>query len=338
MRRLLEDREVERDGVTVRVTITRELTRVDRNGTLIDHAEVRARERWGPLELEAEAGSYFFALGRQDALVGHAGFDDRYIVKASDEDALRYWFGPTEADAVLMTYDANALHPYALTVDGEGIRLVGRWPHGEWNETSAFAVNLAAGALILPVLVTRLDEAIAAVATLAGRGRRLAGAWRERLRALGPVEGSDAWATDEAHGFTVERGRTRIRVDFPWQLSPLRRRGLRTRLAIAWPDAGAAAIWPRAWTWRAYPRIDHGQDLKLPAPWHGKGHATEVLAALPDLPAALAAAGIEWLTVGGGRLAVGWERIVDERDRLAAAAAQLERWSEQVAATRGPYR
>lgn len=342
-RERLDERDVEHDGVRVRAVVERVRDPFNRDGgMMVECATVHAAHDWGPLAVEAAAGSYFFAFGRQDALVGHPGFDDRYIVKTSDEVALRYWFGLDEAEAVLATYDPHALHPYALTIEPGQIRLVASWHYPTWPPPERIPVRGIGAAITgewtTPSLVTRLDEAIAAVAHLAGRGRRLATGWRDRLASLGLVEAQESFATDERYALTLERGRTRIRLDFPWQVPALRSHGLRTRLTIPWPDPGAAVLWPRTWSWRARPRIDRGRDLRLPAPWHGEAHDAEALLSLPQREELLTALGIEWLIVGDGRLAVGWERIVDDPERLGAVVTQLARWAEWVAPTRGPYR
>ena len=63
-----------------------------------------------------------------------------------------------------------------------------------------------------------------------------------------------------------------------------------------------------------------------------------VLDGLRDVGSALAAAGVDWLLVGDGLLAIGWERIEEDAAKLAGAVGLLARWAEQAAATSGPYR
>ena len=343
MDKVLDDHWREVDGTLVHVVIDRSLDFSNRkSGIIIERVTISAGHAGcGTLELEAAAGSYFFALGRQDALTGHPAFDDRYIVKTSDEEAMRFWFGEHELDAVLASYDARSLDPYALTFEADTVRLVASWWHEHLRDGAEldrdFAVGVAPAARTQSK-ITRLDEAVAAVAFLAGRGARLAAEWRARLEPLGPTEAGAVWRTDDRYALTVERGRTTVRLDFPWQLHPLRRRGLRTRLTVPWPDPGAAVIWPRSWSWRARPRLARGVDLDLRPPWHGEARDAAALVALPGLPAALTAIGVDWLLVGDGSLAIGWDRIVADRDRLAAAIAQLARWVEHVAPATGPYR
>jgi hypothetical protein len=321
----LEDRTVDVEGLTVRVRVERIIDPMNRDGGLrADRATISAPHAGcGELELEAAAGSYFFALGRQDAITGHAAFDDRYIVKTNHEEAMRYWFGADEAASVLTTYDPRALDPYAMAVDPHEVRLTASWHQVDPAEPSP---------------VTGVEEAVLAVAHLARRGARLAAHWRERLAPLGLVEADAIWRADDGYALTVERGRTRVRVDFPWRLSPLRNRGLRTRLRVPWSDAGEAVIWPRAWSWRSLPRLARGRTLELPGPWRAEVHDAQALAALPELSAGLSALAVDWLIAGDGHLAIGWERIVDEPARLAAAIGQLARWSEHVAPRTGPYR
>ncbi len=332
-------------GVDVRLVMIRELMVVDGAASTVDRARVSAAHAGcGELEVEAQAGSYFFALGRQDAMTGHAGLDDRYIVKTNDEDALRYWLGDVEGDAVMTTYDPHALDPFALTVSPTEIVLEATFQPRDSLHQPVRPAGLSAREILAdprasgPHGVTRVDEAVTAVATLAGRGARLAARWRALLEPVGVVEAGPAWRTDDGYGLTLERGRHRIRVDFPWKLHPLRRRGLRTRVATAWPDAGVAVVWPRTWSWRSRPRLARGLELALPPPWYGEARDVAALTSLADLPSSLTAIGCDWLLVADGQLAVGWERIVEDRDRLAAATALLARWAERVAPTAGPYR
>ena len=63
-----------------------------------------------------------------------------------------------------------------------------------------------------------------------------------------------------------------------------------------------------------------------------------VLDGLQDVGGALAAVGVDWLLVGDGLLAIGWERIEDDAAKLASALGLLARWAEQAAAANGPYR
>jgi hypothetical protein len=344
---VLIDRTDDVDGVQVHVVVTRSLEYVDRQPLLRDEAIVRAAHAGcGGLEVEAAAGSYFFTLGRQDATTGHTAFDDRYIVKASDEVALRYWLGADEADTLLSTYDPHAANPFRLKVDARELRLSASCQIGNWTAPEGVAADEHLGRvepgehpwLTAPIQISRLDEAVRAVGVLAGRGARLAASWRDLLTPLGAIESDPIWRADGQYRLSIERGRRPVQVDFPWHLSPLRRDGLRTRLSIAWPDDSNAVIWPRTWSRWSRPTLDRARDLDLPAPWHGIGRAAEPLLGLPQLPAALTAAGVDWLLAGEGRLAIGWERIVDEREPLAAAIALLTRWAEHRAQATGPYR
>ena len=340
----LADHLVVVDGVEVRVVVERALVIVNKTRSLEDHATITAAHvGCGDLTIEAAAGSYFFALGRQDATTGHARFDERYIVKTDDEAALRYWFGEAEADAFLATYDPHELEPYTLTVTPTEVcaRMAKAYtpddsipapgPHG-------LGRVLSGPWLTLPMAVTRVDEAVRAVATIAGRGARLAASWRERLAPLGLVESGEAWRTDERYALVVARGRARIRIDFPWRLAPLPGTGLRTRLAIDWPDDGVAVIWPQAWGRRQRPQLADARELALPGPWAGAGRGADALLGLPDLAGALTAAGVDWLVAGDRALAIGWDGIVDDTARLTAALALLARWADHLAAPISPYR
>jgi len=347
---LLEDNEVVLDGVTVRVRVERTAAWGDSILYVDDEAVVTAPHRGcGELVAHVRAGSYFFALGRQDLKLGHAAFDDRYLVKTHEPAALRYWLSEVEADAMLASYEPTSLVPWELTVTPTEIRL-------ERTERIAVDRNEDMGSRILdeltaglthmrletmdltawPSLVTDRDRAVRTAATLARRGERLAAAWRDRLTPLGLTDAEPVWSTDERYGATLAYGRARIRVDFPWSMPPLASTCLRTRLAIEWPHDGTAAVWPSSWRRRDRPDLDDGEPRAVDG-WRAAAAGTDVLETLPDLGAALTAAGVEWLVATPRRLAIGWEQIVDDPERLTAACALLRRWVETTSVA-SPYR
>jgi hypothetical protein len=347
---LLEATEVVLDGVVVRVRVERSAFFAKNQLYVDDEAVVTVSHHGcGAMVAHVRAGSYFFALGRQDLRLGHAAFDDRYLVKADELAALRYWLSEVEADAMLASYEPTSLVPWELTVTPTEIRLkrTERLAVERGSSTGYVLLDaLPKGASSVDVdaldltmwarLITDTDRAVRTAAILAHRGERLATAWRERLTPLGLTDAEPVWSTDERYGATLACGRARIRVDFPWSMPPLPAGRLRTRLAIEWPHDGTAAVWPTSWRRRDRPEIDDDEPREVDG-WRAAAAGTDVLATLPDLGAALTAAGVEWLVATPRRLAIGWEQIVDDPERLTAACALLRRWVETTSVA-SPYR
>ena len=339
---VLEDAAVVLGGVEVHVRVERSASLHKNQLHLDDRAVVTTLHRGcGGMTAQIRAGSYFVALGRQDEPVGHAAFDDRYLVKTRQLAALRYWLGAVEADAMLASYDPTSLVPWELKVTPHELRLE-RVERAIFDRTGLAAVvslasmDLSSDLTLRPRLVNDTDRAVRTAAILAHRGERLATAWRERLTPLGLTDAEPVWSTDERYGATLACGRARIRVDFPWSMPPLPAGRLRTRLAIEWPHDGTAAVWPTSWRRRDRPEIDDDEPREV-AGWSAAAAGTDVLATLPDLGAALTAAGVEWLVATPRRLAIGWEQIVDDPERLTAACALLRRWVETTSVA-SPYR
>lgn len=204
-----------------------------------------------PFRLSARPGTYFLALGRQDELLGHAGFDDRFIVKTDSVEAARLWLGPRELGAILATYDANAAQPFGLAIADGKLELV------------AVATEL-----------TRVDEAITAAALLGSRGVRLASEWAEHARQLGGLVRGDRWTCDglasepPPHaGFALEipRNGVDVQVDFPHRLATIRHAGLRTRVWARHDDDTVAVGWRDGLPRASRPHVD---DIEDP-PWIG---------------------------------------------------------------------
>lgn len=339
----VSERLVDVDGVPVRVRVERQRVAVTEGEQWTDGVNVVASSPGcGELTIDVVAGARWMGFGKNRVVTGVAAFDDQYVVTTSDERIAPWWFGPAEAKAMAATYDPTALMPFALRLAPGLIQLVAGGITElalpiSWRDRDSprYQHYLAHGAP--PMAVTHIDEAIRAAGFIAGRNLRLAARWRELLAPHGLVAAGPAWRTDDQYALVVERGRSKIIVDFPWRVAALSTTGLRTRLAVRWPVDGAAAIWPRAWSRRQRPRIDGNRSLDLAAPWHGVARGA-VLDGLRDVGSALAAAGVDWLLVGDGLLAIGWERIEDDAARLAGAVGLLARWAEQAAATNGPYR
>ncbi len=269
-------------------------------------------------------GSYFIGLGRQDELLGHPAFDDRYIVKTRDAALLRFWLGDDELDAILATYAPGALEPFTLDIERGGVTLV---------SASSFEAE--------PQHPAHLDDAIQAAAWLAGRPRRLATQWRERLAPLGDVTAGTSFSVDGDFALRID-GRAPVEVTFPDAVPVVRRRGLRTQLGASRDPAPAQPIGA---LWRpTLPAPDRPPRSKVRvarftlAGLDGYDHPTPWLAAaLAPVERALARAAPDAITIDATCVALRWERIVDDVERLRAGVAVVQ---ALVAAPTGdgPYR
>jgi|JI10StandDraft_1071094.scaffolds.fasta_scaffold15785_6 hypothetical protein len=337
------ERLVEVDGVPVRVRTERQRLAITEGEQWTDVVTILAGSpACGELTIDVVAGARWMGFGKNRIVTGVTAFDDHYVVTTSDERIAAWWFGPAEAEALAATYDPTALTPFALRLAPGVITLVAGGVTTimlpiSWQDRDApqHQHYLAHGSP--PLAATHIDEAIHAAGFIAGRNLRLAARWRDLLAPHGLIAAGPAWRTDDQYALVVERGRTKLVIDFPWRLAALASTGLRTRLAVRWPVAGAAAIWPRTWSRRQRPRVDGDRALHLAAPWHGVARGA-ALDGLSDIGGALAAVGVDWLLVGDGLLAIGWEDVEEDPARLARALGLLARWAEQTAAASGPYR
>lgn len=327
---VLGEATVEHDGALVTWRSTRTVRLIRHDLIVTDTTVVLATQvGQGAWRLTARPGAYFFALGRQNLSLGHAAFDDRYILKSNDPVAARFWLDDVALDAMLATYDPNAVHPFELELSGQRIVLRAHHDHGvgSFDQVDRTA----------PSRVTRVDEAIAATAAIANRGRRLGAAWAERLHRLGAVDDGGRWRTDDSYGVNVARGSARVHVDFPWRVSSLRRAGLRTRLTIEWPAGPPAALW-RSSARRASRPTTTGPSLSPGSGWRGRGQGVDAIAAMPGALATLAALTTDWMIIGDRRLAIGWERIIDDEHILDRALTALAALAGGAAADAAPYR
>lgn len=168
--------------------------------------------RWLSLEIY-EAGALSTigkALGAQDVGVGHAKFDDAFVVKSSDEALARLWLGPSFCKAAL------ASRAYALTL--------------EKGKVESNRVGIEDDA-------ERLARAMRAVALLAGRGRALRDGWRGLASELGGeiTTGDDVWPSDDLAPISLaHRGvLLTIALDPEWISGTLPRVGTRVSAARA---------------------------------------------------------------------------------------------------------
>jgi hypothetical protein len=272
------------------------------------------------------AGHYFFKLGRQDERLGHAAFDDRYIVKTNAPDELRYWLGSDECEAVLATYDPAAAMPFVLELTNDEVTFT-----GFSNVESR------------PTRPARLDRAAEAAAFLSARPRRLAEAWRTRLAPLGDVTAGAAFSVDGDFAIRIERGPLVAEVTFPDELPAVRRRGLRTMLTVRRrePSTQLGALWA-SWPARGRPPAAlQDPNAGARAGSVRRRRRPDALAggrARPGAAGARARAPPDAVWIEPTAAALRWERIVDDVDALGAGLDVLDALTRGAAATDGPYR
>ena len=128
------------------------------------------------------------SLGFQDLATGDALFDDRFVVKTSDEDLARAWLDE-EARTALMP-----LKHYTLEIKGGELKAI----------RSDMEKNPAA-----------LAQAINAVGALGAGGRRILHRWRDLAEAMEGDLLSEvvAWAPDASVQVEAERRGARVVVD-----------------------------------------------------------------------------------------------------------------------------
>ncbi|MEZ4366168.1 MAG: hypothetical protein R2939_07750 [Kofleriaceae bacterium] len=322
---------VERDGVAVTVELRprRHLdsTELELPAQWVVDATVRAPMPGSRrLRMAAWPGTYFVAFGRQDVLLDHHAFDDRFVVKTADAELTRFWLGDDELAALLATYEPVAARPFAFQIaDGELELRARSTSHPE------------------PTAPLRLPEAIAAAAQLGGRAHRLAAAWRARGATLGLVPSGDVFDTDGGYVLRSDARRAALELSFPDAVPSVSRRGLRTvvRAPRTSPADTVGALWRDA-----LPRWDRPAGAKL------RGAAFEIAglgghdrggpwlaAALAPHAGALAAAAPDAVAITPGTVELRWERYLDD---VAAIVAGLD-VVEQLAAPHpgggdGPYR
>jgi len=323
---MLTDQVLERDGHEIRVE--RRPPPVG-TGDLRPILELSAEIGCARLEVRAFAGSYFIAAGRQDAIVGHAAFDDRYVVKTRDLDVLRFWLDDDVLDAILSTYEPTAASPFALRIANGRAVLHARPELVMWGEPEP--------------AVARTDEAVDALAALAGRERRLLDAWTARAGQIGGELVGDRWTWTDDLAIVAAAGEAEeTRVDFPFVLGWSARRGPRTRvwtrryqpgepaLAVSRPDQ------PR----RHRPRLPGARDdADRIGALHG-AIAAGLPARPPHLDAIADAAAVDWIVVDASIVSAGWEAIESRPDRLRSGielVRALALWLSPTA-TDGPYR
>ncbi len=324
--------------VEVEVEVARDVSRQDGRDRVVDVARVAAAHGGiGPARFQIVTEDHALRLAQRPR-TGHAAFDDACRVEATDEDALRYWLGADEAAAILTLPEAYGA-AWSLAVEPWHVEL--RLRAGAELKALGLIERLrgvARPADSLPPLISELDAAVQCIGMLAGRSERLAASWRARLGPLGLISAPPVWRPDPTYVAMLGHGRSRATLDFPWLAAPLPAERLRTRLAIEWPRDGTAVACPASWPRGTRPRIDGLSEREVDG-WVTLADraGTELLRLDCDLPA-LTDAQVDWLIVGEHQLAIGWERIVEDVDRLQAALALLARWNDRARRGDGPFR
>ena len=131
------------------------------------------------------------SLGFQDLATGDTPFDERFVVKASDEDLARAWLDGPARDALM------SLQHYQLELKG--------------GELKGIRANVEKDP-------AALVQAINAVAALAAGGRRILLRWRDLTEALEGelVTEVAAWTPDAGVKVEVRRRGAQVVVDALW--------------------------------------------------------------------------------------------------------------------------
>ena len=307
-----ETAEIDGVAVTTRV-VTRTLPEVHWETVVSARADAAAPA------VAARPGYHFLLAGlRRDDHLGDRAVDDRYIIHADDPAWARWWFGPIERQALLATFEAEALAPFAVRVGAEITFTAGNLPSRRY-----------------------LDAARQATAFYATRGARAAGAWRPLAAALGARIRGDAFDVDGRFALVAERGAAQITIDAPTvtELDDGYPR-LRTRVSaprIA-PLRSTLVMWTPELPRRHRPRVG-GKGIEASGldgrtddePWARPrlaACATPLARARPDVLAVTAAAAQLW-----------WEGPLEDVARLAAALDVIGYLAvEAGGAADGPYR
>jgi hypothetical protein len=180
------------DGVNVTVMAERAALREGRAPIQVTTISAGAEETGG-LELhvfpEDAIAQMNKALGGQDIIVGEQDFDERFVVKASNEDLARAWLDEETRRGI------EACHPYHLSLS-----------RGEARATRAG----------LEQDVRLLEMTARNIALFAQGGQRLLAATKAAAIELGGLFSatSQPWAADGGVLIVLERLKTRVLIDF----------------------------------------------------------------------------------------------------------------------------
>ncbi len=187
------------------------------------------------LEGSLVPGSYMFGFGRQDLLIGHAAFDDRFIVKCKSAALAQLWFTDEVCEALIGTYDPNEENPLGVFFDESGVTVRNRTAPQHLMPSRALGVAVKAMLTPMPSFAQKpaahrkTDAAVRACAVFINRSKQLASQWQKHLEPAGNVTAPLSFSTDERGTFVIQRGHMFAYLDFPWRV-PNTKDGLRSRV------------------------------------------------------------------------------------------------------------
>lgn len=152
----------------------------------------------GELELELfpEGFTHQFAkmFGAQDIQVGESRFDERYMIKASDESLAKLWLTFDLRKLIHASHPESAKGAFLVELANERARIT--WAPSNQNPK-------------------RIESAMRAVALLGGRARALLTEEREMASSLGGslIATGDAWRPGDEVGVEVEQGGVIVRLE-----------------------------------------------------------------------------------------------------------------------------
>jgi len=312
---------VDIDGVAVHTTVVAALT-----ADAPARVRVRARTRGVAPMVRDRPGYHFLLAGlRRDDHLGDARIDDRYIVHADDLPWVRWWLGELERQALLATFDPEAIAPFALAIqDGDVCFEAGGLPPRRY-----------------------LDAARQAAAFLATRADRAAGEWHALAPVLGASVRGDVWTTAGGFAVAAERGAAPVTIDLATEL-PFDRGGPRLRTCVRAPRRAEHQRLlalerdglPRRHRVRRAGLGARAHDVRGPADLVGLtdeprwADARLAVAATP-----LARARPDALVILAAEVVLTWEGPVTEPARLLAAIDAVATLAVEAAAPgAGPYR
>lgn len=269
------------------------------------------------LELVAKPGA---PRAVRDEVLGHAGFDDRFVVTTREPALARFWLGEAELAAMLATYDPMTVTPFTFEIRDGRIQLRSR--------------IRSDGSL------PRRDEAMRCATVIAAREQRELAEWRARAAALGGELTGGRWTWSDLAIVVGAETRIPIRIDFPLQLTWSARVMPQVRITAGRQAHGddvlavAAATLPPTERPRLPP--DHVRVAVGPL----VGGRTRDAPELPAIDDRVAAAGLDWLVIDGLDVVAGWTTFQRSTAALAAGISAVRALAElfTTAVADGPYR
>ena len=221
---MIEERTLICDGVAVSVEFSRTEDSFANGAADVMTAAARHVGPCFGLKGSVVPGTYMFGFGRQDLLVGHAAFDDRFIVKCRSIALAQLWFTDEVCEALLGTYDPNADNPLGIFFDEYGVTVRNRTAPQPLTPSRALGVAVAAmfepmpSFAEKPAVHQKTDAAVRACAVFINRSKQLALQWQKHLEPVGDVKAPMSFTTDDRGTFVIQRGHTFAHLDFPWRV------------------------------------------------------------------------------------------------------------------------